>query len=185
MTRYRYFTATSLDGYLADEEDSLDWLFVQEEGEGGHDMAAFMAGIGAMVMGATTYGWIAEHLARSGETWPYEQPCFVFTHRDTRRDLESPTEAVRFVSGAPGEHRVAIEAAAGDRDVWLVGGGALVADCAEAGMLDDLLLSIAPVTLGSGRPLLPRRLDLRLTDVRAAGSFAVATYAYVGPPSRW
>lgn len=182
MTRYRYFTAASLDGFLADEDDSLAWLLVQdhdEDGPGSH--GAFMAGIGAMVMGATTYAWIGEHLRTSGEAWDYEVPCFVFTHRDP----EPLGEQVTLVQGTPAEHRAAIEEAAGARDVWMVGGGALAADFAEAGMLDDVLVSIAPVTLGSGRPLFPRRFALRLTDLGRNGGFAVATYDVVGPPTQW
>ena len=79
----------------------------------------------------------------------------------------------------------AIEAAAGGQDVWVVGGGALAADLAEAGMLDELLVSLAPVTLGAGRPLLPRRFDLRLLDLGRNGAFAVATYDVLGAPTTW
>lgn len=62
---------------------------------------------------------------------------------------------------------------------------ALAGDLAAAGMLDELLVSIAPVTLGAGRPLLPKRLDLRLTDLARNGAFACATYEVVGNPTRW
>ncbi|WP_134767162.1 dihydrofolate reductase family protein [Nocardioides sp. 1609] len=182
MTRYRYYTAASLDGFLADTDDSLAWLFVQDHDEDGHgSQGAFMEGIGAMVMGATTYEWIGDHLRATGETWSYDIPCFVFTHRT----LEPLGGQVAFLQGAPADHRAALEEAAGARDVWMVGGGALAADFAEAGMLDDLLVSIAPVTLGAGRPLLPRRFALRLTDLGRNGDFAVATYDVVGPPTTW
>lgn len=177
MTRYRYFTAATLDGFLADEHDSLDWLFVQQQEEGqGHDIEAFMPTIGALVMGRTTYEWVLAHLAAEGEAWPYRAPCFVFTHRDLPLERD-----VRLVSGVPADHRPAIEEAAGDRDVWMVGGGALAADFADAGMLDDVLISIAPVTLGAGRPLFPRPYDLRLTAVERDGDFVAATYDVVGP----
>ncbi|WP_139981443.1 dihydrofolate reductase family protein [Nocardioides litoris] len=189
MSRYRYVTATSLDGFIADEHDSLAWLFAQEGGDdpqaatdgGPGDHAAFLARCGALVMGATTYAWLGDHLRESGEHWPYELPCFVFTHRT----FEPLGDGIRFVAGRPGEHRSAIEAAAGGRDVWLVGGGGLVADFADAGMLDEAIVSIAPVTLGAGRPLLPRRLDLRLRDLGRQGPFAVATYDVVGNPTAW
>lgn len=182
MTRYHYYTATTLDGFLADEHDSLDWLFEQEQQDGGAGGShgtyeQFMTGIGAMVMGATTYAWLGDHLRTTGEAWMYDIPCFVFTHRT----FEPLVDRIRFVSGTPAEHRAAIEAAAGDRDVWVVGGGALAADFAEAGMLHDLLLSIAPVTLGAGRPLFPRPFDLRLTELGRNGAFATATYEVVGP----
>lgn len=182
MTRYRYYTATSLDGFLADEDDSLSWLFVQEQdeqGPGSYD--AFMADVGAMVMGATTYEWIGDHLRANDERWSYTIPCFVFTHRE----LEPWGEGISFVQGTPADHRAAIEAASGGKDVWMVGGGALAADFAEAGMLDQAIVSIAAVTLGAGRPLLPRRFELSLTDVARNGAFVVATYDVVGNPTRW
>ncbi len=182
MTRYRYWTATSLDGFLADEQDSLAWLFVQEQDEGGPgDHEAFMSEVGAIVMGSTTYAWLADHLRSTGEPWPYELPCFVFTHRT----LEPLGSDVRFVSGWPADHRAALEEAAGERDVWVVGGGALASDFAEAGMLDEAVLSIAPVSLGAGRPLFTRRLDLRLREHGRNGAFLVATYDVVGNPTRW
>lgn len=180
MTRYRYYTATSLDGFLADEQDSLSWLFVQPQDDPG-DYDRFMTGIGAMVMGATTYEWIGAHLRESGEAWSYTIPCFVFTHRT----LEPLGEGVRCVSGPPAAQRATLEEAAGARDVWMVGGGALAADFAEAGMLDEVLLSIAPVTLGSGRPLFPRRFDLRLRESGRNGAFLTAAYDVVGKPSAW
>jgi dihydrofolate reductase len=185
MTRTVYATATTLDGFLADEQDSLEWLFVQDhdpQGPGGHD--AFMAGVGSMVMGATTYLWVLDHMAGSGEPWSYRQPCWVLTHRDlpvpegadVRFDAADDAAAVRRV------HAALVEAADGG-DVWVVGGGALAADLAAEGLLDELRLSIAPVTLGAGKPLLPRPFDLRLTDLDRNGAFAVATYEVVGPLS--
>ena len=50
--------------------------------------------------------------------------------------------------------------AAGDRNVWIVGGGDLAGQFADAGLLDEVIVSIAPVTLGGGAPLLPRRIEL-------------------------
>lgn len=186
MTRYRYYTATSLDGFLADPEDSLSWLFAQEGGEGektgSHgDYDEFIAGVGAMVMGATTYEYVGEEMRRSGESWSYDIPCFVFTHRD----LEPLGERISFVQGPPADHRAALEEAAGSRDVWIVGGGAIAADFAEAGMLDDAIISIAPVTLGAGRPLFTGRLQWRLRETGRNGPFLVATYDVVGPPTAW
>jgi dihydrofolate reductase len=190
MTRYRYYTATSLDGFIADEHDSLAWLFAQEGGDdpsaatsnGSHgDYDVFIAECGAMVMGATTYAWIGDHMREKDEPWTYEIPCFVFTHRT----FEPLGEGITFLSGTPAEHRGTLEDAAGDKDVWMVGGGALAADFAEAGMLDEAIVSIAPVTLGAGRPLLPRRFDLRLRDLGRNGPFAVATYDVLGNPTAW
>ena len=178
MTHYVYYTATTLDGFLADDEDSLDWLLrqdVDQDGEGGY--AELIAGIGVLAMGATTYEWILTHLATTGEEWPYAQPTLVFTHRD----LEPVHPSVQVVRGTPASHRVALEEAAGGRAVWVVGGGDLAAQFAEDDMLDEVRLAYAPVTLGSGRPLFPRRWDLALERSFTNGAFVCAVYRLVGP----
>ena len=178
MTDWTYYTATTLDGYIADERDSLAWLFEQETAEGGPaGYDEFIAGIGAMVMGATTYTWIGDHMTRTGEAWSYDIPCWVFTHRE-----HGPLgDDIRFVSGDVGQHVEAINESAGDRGVWVVGGGDLAGQFADLGRLDRVVVSIAPVTLGSGRPLFPRRHDLRLVETGRSGDFVVATYDVLGP----
>ncbi|OYO02124.1 deaminase [Enemella evansiae] len=188
MTRYRYYTATTLDGYLADPDDSLDWLLSQPETPatehpdqpgGIPAYEDLIAEIGVLVMGAATYQWVLDHLAASGEDWPYSQPCFVFTHRD----LTPATDTVRLVAGEPGDFRTELERIAGGKDVWVVGGGELATRFATAGMLDELLLSIAPVTLGAGKPLFPVPFDLELVSSGRSGTFLTATYRPVGPRS--
>lgn len=183
MTRYRYYTATSLDGFLADENGSLDWLFEQEGDDEQStsersivDYDKFFANVGALVMGATTYRFILEQ-SKSGDTgMPYSVPWFVFTHKE----LATPTGEIILLQGNPGQHRSRIEAAANGRDVWVVGGGGLAADFAEAGMLDDVLLTYAPVTLGAGQPLFPRPFNLRLREQGRSGPFLAAIYDVAG-----
>jgi dihydrofolate reductase len=83
------------------------------------------------------------------------------------------------VQGGEGLH-LQIASAAGDKNVWIVGGGELACAFADAGLLDELILGVAPVTLGAGAPLLPRRLTssrLSLVDLRRHGDFAYLTYA--------
>ena len=177
MARAIYYTATTLDGFIADEHDSLAWLFEQhtdEERPAGY--AEFIAGIGAMVMGATTYVWIGDHMRSTGEKWAYDIPCWVFTHRE-----HAPLgDDIRFVAGEVREHHPAIAESAGDRDIWVVGGGDLAGQFADLGLLDQVMVSIAPVTLGAGRPLFPRRHNLKLVELGRNGDFAVATYDVVG-----
>jgi dihydrofolate reductase len=179
VTRTVFYTAATLDGYLADEHDSLDWLFKQDiDQDGPMNYGEFIAGVGAIAMGATTYEWIRVHHVDQGEAWAYEQPTWVFTHRDL-----APIEGadLRFVSGdVRPVHAAMVEAAAG-RDIWMAGGGDLAAHFAEAGLLDELCVQVAPVTLGAGRPLFPRPFDLRLTELARNGDFACARYAVVGP----
>ena len=175
MSQVVYLTASTLNGFLADDEDSLDWLFAvpgASEAEG--DVERFVAGVGAIVMGSTTYEWLLRHerMVERPEKWPYAQASFVFS---TRTLPAIPGADVRFVMGAVPDVWPAISAAAGEGDVWLVGGGDLVGQFADAGLLDVIRVSMAPVTLVSGRPLLPRRLEsdrLELVSVTQAGQFA-------------
>jgi dihydrofolate reductase len=187
MTRTVYYTATSIDGYIADEDNSLDWLFqVGSEGaEADHadEFAAFFAGIGAFACGATTYEWILNNeKPEKWRNWYGDTPCWVFTHRDLPAVPGAP---ITFVSGDVRPVHRAMVAAAQGKDVWLVGGGELVGAFADHGLLDEVRLGVAPVTLGAGAPLLPRRLlsnRLTLTGAKQNGQFAQLTYA-VGAPA--
>jgi dihydrofolate reductase len=174
----RYYTATTLDGFIADPDNSLDWLFTRaREDDGPLSYGEFVAGVGAIVMGATTYEWILGH--RSGDAWPYDVPCWVFTHRQLPL---VPDAQIELVSGDVATAHEAMAAAAGDRNVWIVGGGDLAGQFADAGLLDEVVVWIAPVTLGAGAPLLPRRIELRLEELERNGDFAAARFAVVRPP---
>ena len=176
----QYYTASSLDGFIADPSHSLEWLFQFPEGPLG-DFPAFMDAIGAVAMGSSTYEWLLRHqvFPETGESqpWPYTQPSWVFTSRKLR---EVPGADVRFARGdvAP-VHREMVDAAAG-KNVWIIGGGDLVGQFHDHGLLDEITVDFASVTLGAGAPLLPRRIitpPLRLISVRAYGtSFARLTY---------
>jgi dihydrofolate reductase len=181
-----YNTATTLDGFLATPDNSLDWLFEvpgADEAESG--VADFLAGVGAMAMGSTTYEWVVNHesLVEHPENWTAwyaDRPTWVFTHRD----LPVVDGAdIRFTQAPVVEAHVEMVEAAGDKDIWLMGGGDLVGQFADAGLLDRITATIAPVTLGAGAPLLPRVIlasRLTLTTVERRGQFAELTYA-VGP----
>ncbi|GAA2842910.1 dihydrofolate reductase [Leucobacter komagatae] len=175
MSRLIYYVASSLDGFIADEHDSLDWLLSQEQAPGGgNDYESFIANIGAIAMGSTTYEWV---LANGG--WGYEMPAWVLT----TRELAVPPVAegaaaadVHFAHGQVTEVYEAMREAARGKDLWVVGGGDLAGQFADAGLLDEVHLSIAPVTLAGGRPLLPRRLDLELIEHSTNGAFLTARH---------
>jgi dihydrofolate reductase len=169
----QYFTASSVDGFIADPEASLSWLLSRAvDDDGPMAYAGFIRSVGALVMGASTYRWVLEHGLADGEPWPYEVPCWVFTHRD----LPVVAGDIRFVQGSVSALHPAMVAAAGDRNVWVVGGGDLAGQFADAGLLDEVWVQYAPVALGSGAPLLPRRLELRLEEVARNADFACARY---------
>ena len=178
MPRVIFYSATTLNGFLADDDDSLDWLFVVAGGEDpGEGFAAFLKDVGVLVMGSTTYEWVLnhEHLLDRPEKWTEyyaNRPTVVFTSRELA--LVAGAD-IRLVSGDVETHWPAIAEAAGEQDVWVVGGGDLVGQFDDAGHLDELRLSVAPVTLVSGRPLLPRRIEsdrLRMVSVVQSGQFA-------------
>lgn len=174
-----FYTATTLDGFIADEQDGLDWLLTQpqdEDGAMGYD--DFIKDVGAIVMGSTTYEWVRRHIAQQGEPWYYDMPAWVMTHRDLP-GVEGAD--VRFARGDVREVHAAMAAASGGTDLWVVGGGDLAAQFAAAGLLDEVVLSIAPVTLGAGRPLFTRPFDLRLVEHGVNGAFLCARYEVVGP----
>jgi len=174
MTRTTFYTATTLDGYIADADDSLDWLMSQPQDEGGPlNYEAFIADIGAICMGSTTYEWVVNHQTNAGEPWMYEMPSFVFTHR-TLPVMDGAD--VRFVADDVTPVHAAMTAAAGGKDLWVVGGGDLAAQFAAAGLLDEIIVYIAPVMLGAGRPLFTRPFDLELVELARNGAFIAARY---------
>lgn len=179
-SRTRYYTASSADGFLATTDHSLDWLLSREiDQDGPFGYEPFIRDVGALAMGASTYQWIMDHSASTGEPWAYDIPAWVFTHRTL---TPPPAGAdVRFTQAPVRDVHAAMVAAAAGRDVWLVGGGDLVGQFADHGLLDEVLVSYAPVTLGAGAPLLPRRLELRLGETARNGDFVCARFEVVRP----
>lgn len=176
----QYFTATSLDGFIATEDDSLEWLFplgnVNETSYG-----SFIAGVGALAMGASTYEWMLRHadavVKETGSAWPYTQPAWVFSHRPLPL---IPGADIRLVQGDVTRVHAAMRQAAGAKNIWIVGGGDLAGQFHDAGLLDEMHVQISSVTLGRGKPLFPRSLTsppLRLLSVRQVGTgFAELVY---------
>jgi dihydrofolate reductase len=182
MAKTQYYTATTLDGYIADEHNSLDWLFEVDRETGEDDsFASFFGEVGAMAMGATTYEWVLDHdrLLDDPAKWGGyygDTPCWVFTHRVLPA---IPDADIRFVQGDVAPVHDQLTRAAAVKNIWLVGGGDLVGQFADQGLLDEILVGVAPVTLGAGAPLLPRRLtasQLELVDVSRDKQFARLTY---------
>ena len=181
MGKTQYYTATTLDGFIADEQNSLDWLFEVDCGGGDGGFGEFYAEIWAMAMGATTFRWVLDHedLLNRPEAWRRfagDTPAWVFTHRQLPA---VPGANVTFVEGDVRPVHEELTRAADGRNVWLVGGGDLVGQFADRGLLDEILVAVAPVTLGGGAPLLPRRLtasQLELVDVARDKQFARLTY---------
>lgn len=188
MAKTQYLVAATIDGFIADTDNSLEWLFEAEAGATREATAAreeqfrqFFSATGAMCMGATTYEWAVQHddLLTNPARWREyygEVPCWIFTHRKLP---VVPGANIRFASGDIRPVYDRMSSAAEGRNVWVVGGGDLAGQFADIGLLDEIVLSVAPVTLGSGVPLLPRRLNaarLTLIDCSHDGTFASLTF---------
>ncbi|WP_206682209.1 dihydrofolate reductase family protein [Dietzia sp. B19] len=120
-------------------------------------------------------------LTKDGQpfAWPYTVPSWVVTHRDI-----DPVDGVEFFAGDVGDlHPLLVDAADGG-DVWIVGGGDLAGQFADRGLLDRVWIHQCPVVLGSGRPLLPRRLRLHRQKLETHGQFTAMLFDVVGPEPR-
>ena len=142
----------------------LEWLLKYEgsfEGDGVEPIKGsydrFYEGVGALVSGAVTYEWILGHMGEGGE-WPYKGKPYLGP------ELPGPAEAggrgvdVRIVSAKVADLHDEMIAAAGERNLWVVGGGNVASQFADAGLLDEVLVTVVPVVLGEGKPLFDRRL---------------------------
>lgn len=169
----QYYTATSLDGFIATEDDSLDWLFPLGD-LNDSSYPGFIAEVGALAMGSSTYEWMIRNAdqvtAETGSAWPYTQPVWVFTSRKLPV-IEGAD--IRFVNGDVRQVHNEMRAVVEDKNIWIVGGGDLAGQFHDAGLLDELIVQIGSVTLGRGKQLFPRRVlspTLRLVSVHQIGT---------------
>lgn len=149
MARIRGYIATSLDGFIATEDDCLDWLFKYGDLDlGEHDYRVFLKRIRTVVMGRGTY----DFLAKDDAPWAYgDQRVLVVTSRPIR-DPRGPLETRSNVADLIGELR-----AFSDGDVWILGGGKLQMTFIESGALDEIEIYVMSELIGGGKPLFPPR----------------------------
>lgn len=140
-----YYVAASLDGFIATPNGGIDWLASVESPETDYGYAEFYAGIDAVLLGRRTC-----EQALGFDAWPYpDRPAWVFS----RREQETPVDGVTVTAASPGE--VAAELAArGVRRAWLVGGAALAASFRDERLISEYVVSVIPMLLGGGIPLL-------------------------------
>ena len=168
MSKTQYYCAASLDGYIAEADDTLGWLLNYEgsfDGEhvepgpmsDGGSYARFYEGVGALISGSTTYEFVLDHLDDDSQ-WPYAgKPYWVLSTRDLRVPSGEGID-VQIVDAKVAELYDRMIAAADGRNLWVVGGGNVASQFADEGLLDEVLVTVVPVVLGSGKPLFDRRL---------------------------
>ena len=142
-SRIRVYMAASLDGFIAGPDDDLSWLPTDAKPEGDAvSFEAFMADVGAMLMGRRTYDVVQSF----GGDWPYgATPVLVAT----RRPLEPAAPTVRSIEGSIDALLDQALDEADGRDVYLDGGG-MIRAALEVGRVDELIITYAPILLGNG-----------------------------------
>ncbi|WP_374666477.1 dihydrofolate reductase family protein [Ramlibacter sp.] len=178
----RVFIATSLDGFIARPDGSIDWLEqANQRVPAGEDCGygAFMDAVDALVMGRATFDTV-----RHMSPWPYgDKPVYVLSR--TMPALPAGTPAsVRLIQGEPATV-VSQVAAHGHRSLYVDGGLTIQAFLA-AGVITELVITVVPVLIGAGRPLfgpLPGTIELSLMESRAYPfGFVQSRYAVRQPP---
>ena len=142
------YVAVSLDGYLAREDGTVDFLkkYPLEE----FDFHGFFDEVDALVMGSTTYEQIL------GFGWPYgDKPALVLTSRN----LELADGATVTFSSDPTGDAIRSYAKTTSERLWVVGGGKVITDGLAAGAIDTLDLFVMPEILGSGTPLFTKAYE--------------------------
>lgn len=163
MARIVGYIAASLDGFIADENEGLDWLYKAEAELGEHHYDRFIEGIRTIVMGRSTYDW----LARSGMDWAYGRQRVLVV---TSRPIDSPMGALETRSDI--EALIAELRGLDDGDVWMLGGGRLQMAFIERDALDEIEVYLASAIIGGGSPLFPptgHKATLRLLSAKSLG----------------
>lgn len=168
MAKTVYYCAASLDGYIAESDDTIEWLTGYEgtvdlpEGlepgpmAPGGDYERFYDGVGALISGSVTYEFVLGH---SQSSWPYSgKPYWVLSSRDLPLPEGVSADEVRVCSQGVADLIDAMREAAGERDIWIIGGGNVASQFADEGLLDEVRVTVVPVVLGDGKPLFDRRL---------------------------
>jgi dihydrofolate reductase len=178
VARTVYFCAATLDGFIADTDDGIDWLTGFEpnyDGPGEPVLDAietFTEGAGALVMGSATYEFVLGH------SWPYgERPTWVLTSRELP---VAEGADIRFHNGPVADIHAEMAKAAGEQDLWVVGGGGVASDLLDAGLLDEVQVTVVPIVLGSGKRLFDRPVPepMRLLGTRTFSTGMIElTYA--------
>ena len=153
--------ATSADGYIARPDGDIEWLTSRPAPEGFYGMNAFMRSIDTTLLGRKTY----EASLRLGAKFDAKSRHVVFSRHAPPADIPP---GVEFVSGAIGPFVSRLREQPG-KDIWLMGGGELIASFLDDGAIDEFVVSVVPVFIGDGIPLIARRhryvpLDLRSVE---------------------
>ena len=155
---------TSADGYIARPDGDLEWLTSRPKPDGFYGMGDFMKSIDTKLLGRTTY---EESLRMGAKFERQNERTIVFSRHAPPADAPS---GVEFVNGAIGSFVSHLREQPG-KDIWLMGGGELIASCLDEDVIDEFVISVAPVFIGEGIPLIARRPRHVLLNLQAVERF--------------
>ncbi len=153
--------ATSADGYIARPDGDIEWLAKRPAPKGFYGIGKFMKSIDTMLIGRKTY----DLSMQLGAKFDTKTPHYVFSRRPAPASVPA---GVEFVSEAVGAFAKRLRTAKG-KDIWMMGGGEIIASFLDEGAIDDFIISVIPTFIGEGLPLIARRhrqVPLRLQSVR-------------------
>lgn len=140
MRKVIYYVTQSLDGYIADQNGSVDWLYGAPNTDYGYE--DFYASVDTVLFGSATY----ETILSFGDYYPYEdKQVFVYSSKPLVSVSENTT-----ICSEPAAHHVARLKLEEGSDIWLGGGGKLGAALLNAGLVDELRIFVQPILLGQG-----------------------------------
>lgn len=132
--KYILYIAMTLDGFIADKDDNLEWLF-KVEGKGDNGYQNFYNTIDSVVMGRRTYDWIIQNM----DEYPYkDKDSYILTNREIKEDLETFNNIIDL------DNKI------NDKKVWIVGGGQVISEYLNKGLVSEMRITVAPVILGEG-----------------------------------
>lgn len=171
MRKVIFYGAISLDGYLADAQQSLIWLDQVEPGEiMKKSYEPFINRVDTMIWGRNSFDYVINNIPE----FPYSnQQHYLFTSHSVE-----PLANLQVVNGTPTQLVSKLIKEPG-KDIWIVGGGGIVTELIEAGLVDELIIQVAPVLLGSGYRLfqnLTKPVNYELKATKQFGQFVENTY---------
>jgi dihydrofolate reductase len=140
---------TSADGYIARPDGDLEWLTSRPAPKGFYGMNAFMKSIDTKVLGRKTY----DMSLRMGAKFAAKNPHIVFSRHPPPVEVPS---GVQFVNDTIGPFVRRLQEQPG-KDIWLMGGGEIIASFLDEQLIDEFVISVVPVFIGDGIPLIAPR----------------------------
>lgn len=156
MRKVKLFIASSLDCYIAREDGGIDWLYTDAD----YGYAKFYDSIDTIIVGRKSYDQ-----SLTFDIYPYKgKKVYVFSRKKERKNNNE--QDVEYIDTNIQDFVTSLTQSIG-KDIWLLGGGEIVSVLLNAGLVDEIILSIHPIILGTGIPLLrniQKEVNLKLEN---------------------